>query len=108
MAAPTLMTATPPASLASRSAASPDPSRVGGLDLGLSCDTRVDVILAAAAVDDHGLVLADHDAPGGAEHLEADLAQQQNPTSGLTTWPPVTTARIIQERLAAVAEEGAL
>ena len=79
MAAPTLMTATPPDSFASRSSSfSRSQSESVASISARSCRlATLDGVLGAAAVDDHGAVLADHDAPGGAEHVQADLAQQQ-------------------------------
>ena len=77
VAAPTRMTQTPPASLASRSCSfSRSQSESVLLDLGLDLgDAAVDVLGVAGAVDDRGVVLGDGDAAGGAEHLEADLVE---------------------------------
>ena len=60
--------------------------------------------MGAAAVDDHGGVLGDHDASRRAQNLEADIAQQQ-----ANVWVDYLSTghygKVIEERLAAIAEE---
>ena len=106
MAAPTLMTATPPDSLASRSSSfSRSQSESVASISARSCALRpVDGLLGAAAVDDHGAVLVDDDAAGGAEHVEADLAQHQTDV-GVDDLTAGDDREVVEERLAAVTEE---
>ena len=71
------MTATPPASLASRSC-SFSLVVVGGRLLDLRLDllhARFDVLLGAGAVDDGGVILVDFDPLGAAEHVERDVLE---------------------------------
>src|SRR3974390_3362022 len=75
VAPPTRITATPPASLASRSCSF---SRVivggGLLDLRLDLgDARLDFLLLARAFDDRGVLLLDHHLLGTTEHVERDF-----------------------------------
>ena len=86
----------------------PIPLGVGGLDLALQLPDPVDDrVVAAATVDDHGVVLAHHDAAGGAEHLKSGLTQQQADV-GVDHLTTGHDGQVLQERLAAVAEEGSL
>ena len=84
VAAPTLMTQTPPASLASRSwsfsrSQSESVFSISALIWSTRPSTSAGV---AAAVDDRGVVLGDDDAAGGAEHLEADLVELEADLGG--------------------------
>ncbi len=71
------MTAMPPDSFASRSASFSRSQSESDASISLRiCDDPLgDLGGLATAVDDRGGVLVDHDAPGGAEHLEADLVE---------------------------------
>ena len=77
VAAPTLTTQTPPASLASRSwsFSRSQSESVFSISALIWLTRPLDLGGVAAAVDDRGVVLGDHDAAGGAEHLEADLVE---------------------------------
>ena len=75
--APTLMTQTPPASLARRSwsfsrSQSESVRSISALIWATRPETACGV---AGAVDDRGVVLGDDDAAGLAQHLEADLVE---------------------------------
>jgi hypothetical protein len=77
VAAPTLMTTTPPDSLARRSLELLTvPVRVGVLDLALDLlDAGFDIALGARAVDDGRVVLGDDDLAGTTEHVEGDVLE---------------------------------
>src|ERR1700733_552871 len=96
VAAPTLITATPPDSLASRSCS-----------FSRSQSESVDSISARAPpppLDDHGVVFADHAAASRSEHVETHLAQRQ-PHVGVDHLTAGDDGQVLQERLATVAEE---
>ncbi|SLD81704.1 Uncharacterised protein [Mycobacteroides abscessus subsp. massiliense] len=81
------------------------PVRVGGFDLRLQLgDTCLDGLLGAATVDDDRLVLAHHDAAGGAQHLDTHLTQRQTHI-GVDHLGVGDDGQVLQECLAAVAEE---
>ena len=107
--APTLMTQTPPASLARRSwsfsrSQSESVRSISALDL---ADPAVDLVVVAAAVDDRGVVLGDDDAAGRAEHLEADLVELEADLLG-DDLAAGEDGDVLEHRLAAVAEAGRL
>ena len=109
VSAPTLMTQTPPESLASRSwSFSRSQSESRALDLGADLRDAVgDGSAVAAAVDDRGVVLGDDDAAGGAEHLEADLVELEADLGG-DDLRAGEDREVLEHRLAAVAEAGRL
>ena len=94
VAAPTLMTQTPPASLASRSCSfsrsqSESVFSISAPDLrGRGPRPRT----ITGAVDDRGVVLGDDDAARGAEHLQADLVELEADLRG-DDLAPVRMAR---------------
>ena len=106
MAAPTLMTATPPDSLASRSSSfSRSQSESVASISARSCAVRASMAsLVPPPSTITVLSLFDHDAPGRAEHVEADLAQQQ-PDVGVDDLAAGHDREVVEERLAAVTEE---
>ncbi len=109
MAAPTLTTQTPPASLARRSwsfsrSQSESVFSISALIWLTRPSTSAGV---AGAVDDRGVVLGDHDAAGLAEHVETDLVELEADLGGhdLATGED---GDVLQHRLAAVTEGGRL
>ncbi len=105
VAAPTLITQTPPASLARRSwSFSRSQSESVFSISALIWLTRPSTsALLAATVDDRGVVLGDHDATGRAEHLEADLVELEADLGG----DDLATGEgrdVLHHRLAAVTE----
>jgi hypothetical protein len=65
---------------------------VGVVDLRLDLvDAALDVVVAAGALDDGGLVLGDDDLLGPAQQVEGDVLELE-PTSSVMTWPPVRMA----------------
>ena len=109
VAAPTLMTQTPPASLASRSwSFSRSQSESVCSISALIWSTRpCDLGLVAGAVDDRGVVLGDDDAAGLAEHVEVDLVELEADLLG-DDLAAGEDGDVLQHRLAAVAEAGRL
>ena len=80
------------------------PVGVGVLDLGLDLvDAALDLGGVAAAVDDRGVVLGDHDATGGAEHVEPDLVELEADLGG-DDLAAGEHRDVLHHRLAAVAE----
>ena len=82
--APTLMTQTPPASLASRSCSfsRSQSESVRSISARIWPTRSATAGGLAAAVDDRGVVLGDDDAARGAEHLEADLVELEPDLGG--------------------------
>ena len=81
------------------------PVRVGLLDLATNLrGAGVDVGLIAATLDDGGLVLGHHDAPGLAEHLKPGLGQRQTDL-GVDHLCTGDDGEVIHERFTAVTEE---
>ena len=92
VAAPTLMTQTPPASLASRSCSFSRSQSESVRSISARIWRRgLDALGGAAALDDRRGVLRDDDAPRRTEDLEPDLVELQA-TSGEMTSAPVSTA----------------
>ena len=109
VAAPTLITPMPPASLARRSCSfSLSQSESVRVQLGAQLgDAVCDVLGRAGAVNNGGVVLGDRDAAGGAQHLQANLVQGQADLRG----DNLRTGQgrdVLQHGLAAVAEAWSL
>jgi hypothetical protein len=109
VAAPTLTTQTPPAQLGEPLLELlAVPVGVGVLDLGLDLvDPALDLGGVAATLDDRGVVLGDHDATGGAEHLEADLVELE-PDLGCHDLTTGEGRDVLHHRLAPVTERRGL
>ena len=107
--APTLMTQTPPASLASRSwsFSRSQSESVFSISARIWRDPVGDGRRLAAAVDDRRVVLGDDDPAGGAEHLEADLVELE-PDLGGDDLAAGEDGEVLEHGLAAVTEAGRL
>ena len=106
VAAPTLMTATPPESLASRSCSfsrsqSESVASISRLELR---DARLDGVLGAAALDEGGGVLGDHGAAHPAQQVQPGLGQLE-PDLRVDHRAAGGDGQVVHERLAAVTEE---
>ena len=106
VAAPTLITATPPASLASRSCSFSRSQSESVVSMSLrSCAARsATASRGPAAVDDRGVVLGDGDPARSAQHLEADVGQLESDLGG-DDLGAGDDRQVLDERLAPVAEE---
>ena len=106
MAAPTLMTATPPDSFASRSSSFSRSQSESVVSISArSCAARASMaslVPPPSTID--GAVLVHHDAAGGAEHVEADLTQHQ-PDVRVDDLTTRHHREVVEERLATVTEE---
>ena len=109
VAAPTWITATPPASLASRSwSFSRSQSESVSLDLALDLgDAALDVVLGAAALDDRRVVLGDDDLAGPAEQVEGGVLELEADLFG-DDLAAGEDGDVLEHGLAAVAEAGGL
>ena len=105
VAAPTLMTHTPPASFARRSCSfsRSQSESVASISALIWLTRPLTSAWSPAAVDDRGVVLGDHDATGGAEHVEADLVELE-PDLGGDDLATGEGGDVLQHRLAAVTE----
>ena len=109
VAAPTLMTQTPPASLASRSwsFSRSQSESVFSISALIWLTRPVDRGGVSGAVDDRGVVLGDHHAAGLAEDLEADLVELE-PDLGGDDLATGQGRDVLHHGLAAVTERRAL
>ena len=93
VAAPTLITQTPPASLATRSwsFSRSQSESVRAISACSWCHPGLDLAAVASTVDDRGVVLGHHNPTSTTQDVETDLVEAR-PTSGATTLPPVRMA----------------
>ena len=107
--APTLMTQTPPASLARRSwsFSRSQSESVRSISCLICVDPARDVLVVAGAVDDRRGVLGHDDATGLAEGLEPDLVELEADLLG-DDLAAGEGGDVLEHRLAAVAEAGRL
>ena len=109
VAAPTLMTATPPASLARRSCSFSRSQSLSVFSISalIWLMRPVDVVGGTAAVDDGGVVLGDDDSLGPAEQVEGEVLELEADFLA-DDLAAGEDGHVLQHRLATIAEAGGL